>query len=197
MISHRGPQKMISLTPAEARVKLRPGVYLRRNPAVARDLVARFAVIGAGIVFWQWPLVLIGFVLLAWPILRYRRVARALHIGFPCAAKVISVDPPLVACVAEMSRVLNSSHPTLVIMSTTFAHESESVESGDRIALVGLPRGGIPSLADSLEAYVVSTVSAEPGALILEAVPEWHWDDLEDALFRVSHPYRPGVFPLT
>jgi hypothetical protein len=117
--------------------------------------------------------------------------------GSPCAAKIISLNPPLVACIAEMSRALNVSHPTLVIMRANLLYESDMAESGDRIALVGLPLGGLPNKAESLEAYVVSTVCDEPPGLLLDAVAEWHWDDLEDGLFRVAHPYSPGVYPLS
>ena len=196
MISHRGQNSLIALAPTQARLRVRPAVYFRRNPAPAADAAARLAVLVAGILFLQWPLVVVGMILLVWPVRRHLAVRRTLFRGSPLAAKLISVDPPLVACLAEMSRALNASYPMLVIIRADLRFEQTAVESGDRIAVVGVPYGGVPSRAEKLQAFVVSSVSDAPVMPVLELVPEWHWDDLEDGLFQVDHPYRPGLHPL-
>ena len=196
MISHRGHNSLITLAPTQARLHVRPAVYYRRNTAVAADAATRLAALFAGVVFLQWPLVVVGIILLAWPARRFLGVRRSLFRGSPLAAKVISLDPPMVACLAEMSRALNVSYPTLVIMRVDLRFEATAVESGDRVAVVGLPYGGVPARAEGLQAFVVSSVSDAPTAPVLELVPEWHWDDLEDGLFQVDHPYRPGLYPV-
>lgn len=196
MISHRGHNTLLALAPTQARLRVRPMLYLRRNRTVAADLVARLAVLAAGIVLLRWPLVLIGALLLVWPVKRLCDVRRALFRGSPLAAKVISFDPPLVACLAEMSRAINASYPMLAVLRADLRYEEGPVESGDRIAVVGLPSGGVPARADRLQAHIVSTVTDFPAGPVIDQVPEWHWDDLEDGLFRVDHPYRPGLYPL-
>jgi hypothetical protein len=196
MISHRGQNTLIALAPTQARLHVSPVVYLRRNKSVAADAAARVAVLVAGVAFLQWPLALVGALLLIFPVRRYLRVRRTLFRGSPLAAKVISLEPPTIACLAEMSRALNASYPTLVIMRADLKFEADVVESGDRVAVVGLPHGGVPSRADGLQAFVVSTVSDAPTPPVLELVPEWHWDDLEDGLFQVDHPYRTGLYPV-
>jgi len=196
MISHRGQNTLIALAPTEARLHARLGVYLRRNKGIAADVATRLAVLLAGVVLLQWPLVAIAAVLLAWPVPRFLGVRRVLFRGSPLAAKVISLDPPTVACLAEMSRALNATYPTLVIVRADFRFETTDVESGDRVAVVGLPYGGIPARAEGLRALIVSSVSDAPTEPVLELVPEWHWDDLEDGLFQVDHPYRPGLYPI-
>lgn len=196
MISHRGQNTLIALAPTQARLHVRPNVYFRRNKAVAVDVATRLAVVLAGVGFLQWPLVVVGIALLVWPARRFFGVRRALFRGSPLAAKVISLDPPMVACLAEMSRALNASYPTLVVMRVDLRFEQTELESGDRVAVVGLPYGGIPARAERLQAFLVSSVSDAPTTLVLELVPEWHWDDLEDGLFQVDHPYRPGLYPV-
>ena len=150
MISHRGQNALITLAPAQARLHLRPGVYLRRNRPAAADAAARVAVLLVGIAFLHWPLALVGCGLLIWPIRRFLAVRRALFRGSPLAAKVISLDPPLVACVAEMSRALNATYPVLAVLKSDLRFELMTLESGDRVAVVGLPLGGVPARADRL-----------------------------------------------
>lgn len=194
MISHRGHSSLIALAPAQARLHVSPVLYLKRNRPALVDVAVRGAVLVAGIALLQWPLLLIGIALLIWPARRILAVRRTLFRGSPLAAKVISIDPPMVACLAEMSRAINASYPMLVLMRVNLDYEENAMESGDRIAVVGLPFGGVPARADRIQAHVVSSVTAEPGGPVLDLVPEWHWDDLEDALFRMDHPYRPGLY---
>jgi hypothetical protein len=196
MISHRGPNTLIALAPAQARLHVGPVMFLRRNRAVSADLAARVTVLLAGIGFLQWPLVAVGALLLIWPLRRYLLVRRTLYRGSPLAAKVISIDPPLVACLAEMSRALNATYPCLVVQPADLRFEHTALESGDRVAVVGLPHGGVPARAERLHVFIVSSVMDAPSSPLLELVPEWHWDDLEDGLFQVDHPYRPGLYPL-
>jgi|SRR5579871_5130018 len=196
MISHRGHNSLIALAPAQARLRVGPVQFLRRNRDVSADLAARLTVLAAGVIFLQWPLVVLGGLIMIWPLRRFLKVRRTLFRGSPLAAKVISVEPPLVACLAEMSRALNATYPCLVVQPADLRFEPTALESGDRVAVVGLPFGGVPARAERLDVHVVSSVCDAPSGPLLELVPEWHWDDLEDGLFQVDHPYRPGLYPL-
>jgi hypothetical protein len=198
MISHGVPKTLLSLDSPPAALRVEPLPYLRRNPAFASDLAARASVLVAGILFWQWPLMLIGCVLLVWPLRKWRRVCQVMYFGSATPAKVVAVEPPLIAFVGDLARNQAPSSPILVVANADLRHGPNSLDRGDRVAVVALRLGGTDHVAERLEAYVVSSVIARPEAVdrTLADVHEWQWDDLDEAIFAAKNLAAPGVHAL-
>lgn len=198
MISQGVPKALLTLAPPRAALTVSASVFLRRNPVFAADLFARASVLAAGLVFWSWPLVLIGTSLLVWPYRRWRTLTRVMFNGSPAAAKVVALEPPLVAFMADYSKNYSGTEPVLVVSPANLRFERSRPDRGDRIAFVALAVGGTESRADRFECHSVSSVCEVKDVIdnIMAEIPEWLWDDLDEALLGMPNVFAPGEYPL-
>lgn len=195
MLTHRRPLALPALDVQPAHVRVRLGTYLRANQAERIHLIDCGLVLLAAALFQWWPL-LFASVLFALPFwVRLRNVKKLVWTASAHAARVVSLDPPFIAYYGDLTKGSIEPQPVVVLQRFEPKRLRFSVQTGDRIAVVSKPVGGDLKIFDHLEARLVSSVNDERRTLqrILDSVPEWEWDELDDALFEIPQPYEAGV----
>jgi hypothetical protein len=147
-------------------------------------------------VLFQPVLFVAGALLLIVPLRRYLGVVSLMREGEPLPAKLVSVEPPMVAAYGDLSRGLGPSHPVLVVFEVPAAAFSEPIQRGDRVAVVGQGMGGDAEHWEGLRLRLASTVTTDSAALqrTMDAVQEWDWESLDEALFEVAARPEAGVY---
>lgn len=195
MVAPRKPLALHLLESEPARIPFSLRTFLKRDPAFRVDLAYRLAVVVAGLALQSFPMLVLGLLILIPPALRIRKVAGLMQEGSFHAAKVVSIDPPLVAYYGDLSKGTLEAQPVVVIQKLPLIDPETPLESGDRVAVVARPVGGDNRRFDKLDARLVASVNQDASQLAraINAVPEWQWDDLDDALFDMPHPYEIGI----
>ncbi len=195
MVAPRKPLALHLLDSEPARIPFSLRTYLRQNDEARIDLVYRLIVVAAGLGFQSAPMLIAGLLILIPPAVRIRRVASLMQEGSFHAAKIVSLDPPRVAYYGDLSKGCLEPQPVVIIQDLPKLKFSVPMESGDRIAVVARPVGGDQKRFDRLEARMVCSVNDDPTLLAraLNSVAEWQWDDLDEALFELPHPYELGI----
>lgn len=195
MVSSRRPLALpaLDVDPVHVRVSLK--VFLRGAPKERRYLIDCGLVLGAAALFQWWPLAIAGAVLLLPFWRRYRKVQRLMWDGSAHAAKVVSLDPPLAAYYGDLTKGSLEPQPIVVIHQFDRKFQTEAMQTGDRVAVVAKPVGGDLRMFDHLETRLVGSVTDDRKTIrrVIDSVPEWAWDELDEALFDLPHPFEKGV----
>jgi hypothetical protein len=171
---------------------------LRHEPQWKRDLVIRGVVGFAGVLLLQPILVLAGLVLLVPLARRYAKVVDLMKTGETMPAKLVSISPTLVAAFGDLSRGPSGSYPVLVVFEVSVNSLQLPIQRGDRIPVVARGIGGDHERFSGVEMRLISTVNEKPEVhqRALEAIPEWDWESLDEALFDLSPTPEAGVYAL-
>lgn len=196
MTSSKRPKALPALgaSPAGLKVHFSPYLKLDRPFAIHIGTIALFPI--CAIIFEQPVMVLVGLILFGFSWARFRKISSYFVEAEPHAAKVISIDPPLVAYYGDLAKATLEPQPVIVILPVNFSDLPQPPETGVRIALVALPKGGDIKRFDHFDARLVSSVISDPAVIdsVLDSIPEWLWEELDDSLFDVPHPYLSGAY---
>lgn len=195
MVAPRRPLALHLLESEPARIPFSLRTFLKRDRTFRMDLCYRLVVVGAGLALESFPLLIAGLLILIPPALRLRRIANLMQSGSFHPAKVVSLHPPLIAYYGDLSKGAVEAQPVVVIQKMPLIDPETPLDSGDRVAVVARPIGGDSRRFDKLEARLVASVNGDASQLAraISSVAEWQWDDLDDALFELPHPYEIGV----
>lgn len=147
-----------------------------------------------------WPALLM-FAPLVGPYLRRAANARRhFETGDVTAAKVIEPKTGLVAAFADLGTHPAAYYPTVRLLRFPLAEMAGGpFASGDSLAAVcvytGAPGG---HKWDGFSPVPANCATSDPVeiARLRDAVPDWQWMALNEALFRVPRPYRAGTYPV-
>jgi hypothetical protein len=115
-------------------------------------------------------------------------------------AKLVSLDPPLVACFTDLS--LSSEHhfPVLkIIEPPAYALKDRNLQPGDNLATVSMYSGSMESHKwDNFNPLLATCATRDEVELerLMAMIPDWQWVVINEGLFQVPRPYRPGLYPL-
>lgn len=117
------------------------------------------------------------------------------------AAKVIDPKTGLVAAFADLGTHPAAFYPTVRLLNFPLAEMAGGpFSSGDDLPAVsvytGMPGGHKWDGFNPIPA-ACATSDEESLRRLRDGVPEWQWMFLNEALFRIPRPYRPGIYPVT
>ena len=147
-----------------------------------------------------WPLLLTFAPLIGPYTRRIANVRRHFEGGDVNAAKVLDPKAGLVAAFADLGTHAAAFYPTVRILAFPLAEMTGGpFASGESLPAVsvytGVAGGHKWDGFNPIPAACATTDLAEL-ARLRESVPEWQWMALNEALFRVPRPYRPGMYPV-
>lgn len=189
--------------PARLRVDAR--LYSRCFPRLRREILSTLGVgllVLAGMVFRRecWLLLLPLLPMVGPFARRIANVRRHFAGGDVNAAKVIDPKSGLVAAFADLGTHSAAFYPTVRILSLPLAEMAGGpFVSGDDLPAVSVYTGAAGGHKwDGFNPVPAACATSDSGELarIRQAVPEWQWMALNEALFRVPRPYRPGLYPI-
>ena len=147
-----------------------------------------------------WPLLFLVAPLVGPFLRRAANVRRHFEQGDVNAAKVLDPKAGLVASFADLGAHPAAFYPTVRILNYPMAEMAGGpFSSGDDLAAVstytGLSGG---HKWDGFNPIPAACATSDPEELsrLRELVPEWQWMFLNEALFQVPRPYRPGIYPV-
>ncbi len=131
---------------------------------------------------------------------RVTNVRRHFDAGDVNAAKVIDPSSGLVAAFADLGTHAAAFYPTVRILQYPLAEMAGNpFASGDDLPAISVYTGAVGGHKwDGFNPIpaACATSDAEEIARLRERVPEWQWMFLNEALFRLPRPYRPGLYPI-
>ena len=147
-----------------------------------------------------WPLLLAAFPLVGPYLKRARNVRRHFEAGDVTAAKVLDPKTGLVAAFADLGTHPAAFYPTVRLLSFPIEGMAGGpFSSGDDLAAVCVYTGAAGGHKwDGFNPVPAGCATSEPAELerLRATVPEWQWMFLNEALFRIPRPYRPGMYPV-
>jgi hypothetical protein len=131
---------------------------------------------------------------------RAANVRRHFQQGDVNAAKVLDPKTGLVASFADLGTHAGAFFPTIRLLNYPLAEMAGGpFSSGDDLPAVsvyyGVPGGHKWDSFNPVPAACATSDEAEIERL-RTLVPEWQWMFLNEALFRIPRPYRPGIYPV-
>ncbi len=142
------------------------------------------------------------WVLLLMPYLtRFHWIKRHFQRGDVNAAKVIATDPYLVAAFADLSTSGEYFFPVIRILEQPLDRLGASgFETGYNMPTVSLYYGSAAGYKwDSFNPIVAQCATTDEAEIrrLLEMIPEWQWALLNEGLFQLPQPYRPGLYQIS
>ena len=117
------------------------------------------------------------------------------------AAKVVATEPYMLAAFADLSATPELFYPVIRIVE--FPLQRIGVGKYD----TGFNMPAVATYSGSLNSYkwdnflpLVSQAATDDNAEIertLDMIPEWQWAILNEGLFQIPKPYRPGIYPVS
>lgn len=148
-----------------------------------------------------YPLLLVVAPLIGPYLKRAGNVRRHFQDGDVNAAKVVDPKTGLVASFADLGTHAGAFYPSVRLLNYPLAEMAGGpFSSGDDLPAVsvyyGIPGG---HKWDTFNPIPAACVTSDPKELerLRELVPEWQWMFLNEALFRIPRPYRPGIYPVS
>jgi len=146
------------------------------------------------------PLLLVTAPLLGPYFKRAGNVRRHFQEGDVNAAKVLDPKTGLVASFADLGTHAGAFYPSVRLLHYPLEKMTGGpFSSGDDLPAVsvyyGIPGGHKWDTFNPIPAACVTTDAKELERL-RALVPEWQWMFLNEALFRIPRPYRPGIYPV-
>lgn len=197
------PSRSPALNPARLRVD--PRRYSRCFPKLKREILlatAYTALILVALRFQRdlWPLLLVVAPLVGPFLRRAANVRRHFDEGDVNAAKVLDPKAGLIACFADLGTHPGAFFPTVRLLHYPIDEMAGGpFSSGDDLPAVSVYVGTAGGHKwDAFNPIPAACVTSDAGeiARLREAVPEWQWMFLNEALFRVPRPYLPGLYPV-
>lgn len=147
-----------------------------------------------------WPLLLVAAPLVGPYLRRAGNVRRHFSEGDVNAAKLLDPKTGLVASFADLGKHAGAFYPTVRLLAFPLAEMGGGpyASGGDLPAVsvyYGVPGG---HKWDSFSPVPAACATSDPDELarLREAVPEWQWMFLNEALFQIPRPYQPGIYPV-
>jgi hypothetical protein len=147
-----------------------------------------------------WPLLLAVIPVITPLTKRAANVRRHFEQGDVNAAKILDPKTGLVASFADLGSHPGAFFPTVRLLTYPLAEMAGGpFSSGDDLPAIsvyyGVPGGHKWDSFNPVPAACATTDEAEIERL-RALVPEWQWMFLNEALFRIPRPYRPGIYPV-
>lgn len=146
------------------------------------------------------PLLLAVLPLIGPYLRRVANVHRHFEQGDVNAAKVLDPKTGLIAFYADLGTHPGAFYPSVRLLVFPLAEMAGGpFASGDDLPAVsvyyGVPGG---HKWDTFNPVPAACATSDPGEIerLREAVPEWQWMVLNEALFRIPRPYLPGLYPV-
>ncbi len=147
-----------------------------------------------------WPLVFVAVPLVGPYSRRARNARRHFEEGDVNAAKVLDPETGLVASFADLGAHPGAFYPTVRLLTYPLdLMAGGPFASGDDLAAISVYTGALGGhKRDGFNPIPAGCATADPEELerLRELVPDWQWMFLNEALFRVPRPYRPGMYPV-
>ena len=180
--------------------------YFRCFPKLRREVLSAAGYTLAVLVFLPsqprlWPLLFAVLPFVGPYLRRAGNVRRHFAEGDVNAAKVLDPKTGLVASFADLGTHAGAFYPSVRLLKYPLAEMAGGpFSSGDDLPAVsvyyGAPQGHKWDSFNPIPAACATSDAAEI-ARLREAVPEWQWMFLNEALFRIPRPYLPGTYPVT
>jgi|GEM_PF-4098254 len=195
MISSKRSKALPALAPSPAGISVNLLSFLRQNREFTLDLGLRGLLVVAGIVFLQLPMVIAGVLILIPMYIKFRKVAKFFMAGEAHAAKIICLEPQMIAIYGDLAKATLEPQPVIVVSKVNLPLSGQA-EKGDRIGVVAIPVGGDTKRFDRLDFKLASMVIEGPEVLdlLLNSIAVWQWEELDEALFEIPRPYMEGVY---
>lgn len=185
--------------PADATLQISQFLRFERSGLI---FVFLFLLIILGPLAWffsKW--FLLGMVLwLVYGVFCFVGTSRLLKLGNVCAAKVLSVDPGLVAVYADMTMDEDACFPAVVIKEQQVKSLSgEAVKVGDRLAVSAFYEGEVTATSNRWDGLSViqpiRAVTADAKAIqrTMQSIDTEDWAALDEGLKTVANLQEEGV----
>lgn len=172
-------------------------LYLMLLPALVIAVLGYFFVCA-------WVLMLLP-ILMLWRhnSLKYKHARE----GALCPAKVLSINPDLVAMATNLSYVADKSFPVIHVTSASFRHfAGEPVRLGERLVMVtSYDLGEGQENHEPAEGKFFGVMMCEPvrgmtrnaqtSQRTLDSISEESWRDLDHGLKQIPQPPQSGTYP--
>ena len=147
-----------------------------------------------------WPLLLAALTLASPLAKRAANARRHFLQGDVNAAKVLDPKTGLVASFADLGTHAGAFFPTVRLLTYPLPEMAGGpFSSGDDLPAVSV-YFGVPGSHkwDTFNPVPASCATSDLSEIerLRALVPEWQWMFLNEALFRIPRPYRPGIYPV-
>ncbi len=179
--------------------------YFRCFPRLRREVVGAsvYTLVVLALLPFQprlWPLLFVVAPLVGPFLKRAGNVRRHFSHGDVNAAKLLDPKTGLVASFADLGKHAGAFYPTVRLLIYPLAEMAGGpYASGDDLPAVSVyygASGGHKWDSFSPVPAACATSDLDELARLREAVPEWQWMFLNEALFGIPRPYLPGVYPV-
>ena len=185
-----------------AGIRVQTGQFLKREgfSLLVVAIVIHIPVVPLA-VFWT-PWCWLGSSLwFAWLALDYIGSVRLMQSGDICPAKVISLDPGILAVYTDMSTRPDAAHPAIVVTEVSLKNLSGGkIKVGERLAVSCFYQGE-PEFMDQhwtnlsvVEPVRAATANVQDVKRTLRSIEEELWQCLDTGLASSGNPSKPGVF---
>lgn len=132
---------------------------------------------------------------------RLANVRRHFRFGDVNAAKVVSTEPYMLAAFADLSSNSELFYPAIRIIEFPLQRIGKGkYDTGFNMAAIATYSGSLNSYKWDNFLPLVAQAATEDQAEVertLDMIPEWQWALLNEGLFQIPKPYRPGLYPVS
>ena len=188
-----------------ARLRVDPRQYSRCFPKLRREILLSVAYLCFVLAVLPlaprlWPLLFAPLPLIGPYVRRAANVRRHFNEGDVNAAKVLDPQTGLIAAFADLGTHSGVFYPTVRLLHYPLGDMSKaSFASGDGLPAISVYTG-VPGghKWDGFNPIPAACATTDQGELtrLHDAVPEWQWMFLNEALFHIPRPYRAGIYPV-